>query len=305
MCGGTKVNAPAPDPNQQLLEQEQLKELQQQQDDIASFKPFVLQQYGLKDTNAATDAERASAKQDIAGLQKQLGDWQGKKNDPGYADAVSFLNNQITAKQAIATSQYDYTPEQKAKNDQLQALQDQALKIQTANNQRVQDALAGKIGPSDALTRQKNLDFQVLQKNQGDLGNEVVGDSLDNATAKTTSGQQALAALKSVYGGLQATETNNIINGAPQVSGAYQSIYMGGNPNAASTALSQTLGPLASLTPQFSSAYAPYMQNQQLRYGANSTNATNTTNMITGLMSAGIGGVSRYAGAKAGASAAA
>lgn len=293
MCGSNKQSAPPPDPNQMELEQEQLKVLKEQQDEIHGFQPFVLQQYGLQSASTGSKADDYKAKQgEIAGFQKYI---DSGINAGGVANSFADTNyyKQRIAKandelRSLETT-YEYTPDQIAKNNQLKAIQDQQLAVQTANNARIQDALAGKIGPSDALTRQKNLDFQTLMNDENNKGNEIMGDSLDNATAKTTSGQQALSALKTTYGALQSGEINNIINGAPAVSGMYQAQYMGGNPNAASLAMGGTLGPLGGISPQLSAAYQPYQYQQLLQSQANASNAGGPS-MLTGLLAGGASG---------------
>jgi len=286
MCGGsTSVSYPGPTPAEQQLEQLQLQQLQQQSADMESFKPFVLQQYGL-----VSNPNYSQSKVDQ--FDNQINAWKTSSNPTGTGaptdaqrqDAINQLE-QAKADYLKQNPVYQYTPEQQARNQQLQQIQDQALRLQKAQGERQAQAIAGTLPLSAALVNQMGLDFQKLKTDQSNNGNEIIGDSLDNAVAKSTSGQQALEALRTTYGTLASNEQNAAINEAA-LPGVYGSQY---------TAATQPGAPnpsMFALNPQsYSSAYQPYIAQQQGQFQANATNASNNQSfyntLLTGLLNGG------------------
>lgn len=182
---------------------------------------------------------------------------------------------------------YEYTPEQKARNTTLQQLADQSLDLQRRQGERQKQALDGTLPLSQQLIQQRDKDFAALKEDQGRNGNEILGDSIDGAVAKTTSGQQALESLKKTYGLLANNEQNAAINQAalPGVYGQqYQISSQNASPGAPNIAL-EALNPAG-----FSAAYQPYQARAALsqnnnQFNASASNSFNNS-LLTGLLSA-------------------
>lgn len=204
--------------------------------------------------------------------------------------------------QKNADGSYAYTPEQQAMNDAAKANASTALQLQQQSEERQKEAMAGTLPLSTQLEQQKQLDFNALKETQASNGNDIMGDTLDNAVAKTTSGQQALESMQKVYANAANTEMNNVIQGQAQNPAEYGSLYqstrIGSNPAAGGmNALASVYAPLGA---EFSSAYSPYVSSQQMQLQAGMTNASNNQSFQNTLLSGLLNGGARVAGAYAG-----
>lgn len=196
---------------------------------------------------------------------------------------------------------YAYTPEQQALNASAKANQGTALQLQTQSEARQKQAMDGTLPISAALQQAQDLSFKSLQEDQSKAGNAIIGDNLDNAVAKTTSGNQALQALRTTYANAKNTEMNNVIQNQSQNPASYGNLYMqsGGNANPGVGGAGYAANLYSSLTPMYNSAYQPYQAQQQGQFGADVNNANNTqsfyNSMLTGLLGAGGAALGRKA----------
>jgi hypothetical protein len=301
MGGGSDVSFPGPSQTEQDLMKEQLDTLRTTKQEIEGFKPFVLQQYGLQSAAAGSKAEDAKI------MQSSIDHWQRAldtgKLDNGYelneADK-NYYGQRLRQDQQTLTklnNTFEYTPEQQARNTQLKALQDQALELQKAQGDRQKLALQGKLPLSQQLIQQRDKDFSALKEDQLKAGNEIIGDSFDNAVAKTTSGQQALESLKKTYSLAADAETNAVINQA-QLPGVYASLYSGSSANANPGAPGSSY---AGLMPLYGQALQPYQMQRQGQFQADQFNANASNSfqntLLTGLLNGAAYAGGSYAGA--------
>jgi hypothetical protein len=146
--------------------------------------------------------------------------------DPNNGGLVK-INQQIAAyKSNTPQKRLDKTPERAALEKRFNSLQDAELSaleeqvnyynsdegkklldnqrknvasqsaLSAAQLQRQQDALDGKIGVSDVLSKQIQDQFNTFKEAQARNGNVIMGDSLDSAVAKGSSAQEALRAFQ-------------------------------------------------------------------------------------------------------------
>ncbi len=286
MSGGTTTTFPGPSAEETSLMREQLDLLKQQRQEIEDFKPFVLKQYGLENKDIQVENPVA------ANLRHRLTELQNEPTEVGKFgadDTVEGVQAKLAALPVMITKTVTQKTEaQLAKEEQLNKLQDQALKLQGLQQDRLEKALRGELPTSQALLQQKDKDFSVLKEDAGRNGNIILGDSLDNAVAKTTSGQQALESLKKTYALAQDAEQRGIISGEAALPGTYAGLYgasyQNGSPGAPQG------GSYSGLIPMYGQAMQPYQFNRSGQLSASSANATNRTNMITGLISTGVKG---------------
>lgn len=65
--------------------------------------------------------------------------------------------------------------------------------------ERQEKALKGDVPVSEFLGQKKTDDFRVFKENQARLGNEIIGDDPDTATANTTPGIQSLNSFRDTW----------------------------------------------------------------------------------------------------------
>ena len=65
--------------------------------------------------------------------------------------------------------------------------------------ERQEKALAGDVPVSEFLGQKKTDDFRIFKENQARLGNEIIGDDPDTATANTTPGIQSLNSFRDTW----------------------------------------------------------------------------------------------------------
>jgi len=75
--------------------------------------------------------------------------------------------------------------------------------------ERQEKALAGDVPVSEFLGQKKTDDFRVFKENQARLGNEIIGDDPDTATANTTPGIQSLNSFRDTWALTEEQERRN------------------------------------------------------------------------------------------------
>ena len=75
--------------------------------------------------------------------------------------------------------------------------------------ERQEKALAGGVPVSEFLGQKKTDDFRVFKENQARLGNEIIGDDPDTATANTTPGIQSLNSFRDTWALTEEQERRN------------------------------------------------------------------------------------------------
>ena len=156
-----------------------------EQGNLAQNQDLLKQFSGLYDANGNLDQTAVDAlKQRITGTQTQL----NQLNDTAYNQLIGSFNP-----------------------SQLETTSDQ-IGLQEA--QRLQDALAGNLDPSNAILNQEKKEFEKLKEAAGQRGIKLEGNDLYSATSQSTAGNQLLNDLRSNFAARRDTERQNIINQA-------------------------------------------------------------------------------------------
>jgi hypothetical protein len=178
-------------------------------------------------------------------------------------------------------------------------------KLSAAQLQRQQDALDGKIGTSDILSKQIKDQFNVFKEAQARNGNVIMGDDLDSAVAKGSAAQTALGVFQDNAKAAIQREKEAVIQGEGNITQSGLNLSSGltagalqfGGPGpftANSPAYTQATpgapqyAPLSGMT---ASAAQPYQfQNQlQFNYDQLAASRKKSGSGMSGLIGAGIG----------------
>lgn len=183
--------------------------------------------------------------------------------------------------------------------------------LSAAQLQRQQDALDGKIGTSDILSKQINDQFNTFKEAQARNGNVIMGDSLDSAVAKGSAATEALRAFQDNAKSAVQREREAIIQGEGGItqqglnlsSGLTAGSLQFGSPGAF-TSRSPVYNNAMPGTPQYggvsqmtASASQPYQFQNQLQFNydqlaaSRRTSGSGTSGLVGSLAGAGIGGL--------------
>ena len=156
-----------------------------EQGNLAQNQDLLKQFSGLYGADGKLDQAAVDAlKQRITGTQTQL----NQLNDAAYNQLIGSFNP-----------------------SQLETTSDQ-IGLQEA--QRLQDAIAGNLAPSNAIVNQEKKEFEKLKEAAGQRGIKLEGNDLYSATSQSTAGNQLLNDLRSNFAARRDTERQNIINQA-------------------------------------------------------------------------------------------
>lgn len=156
-----------------------------EQGNLAQNQDLLKQFSGLYGADGKLDQAAVDAlKQRITGTQTQL----NQLNDTAYQQLIGSFNP-----------------------SQLETTSDQ-IGLQEA--QRLQDAIAGNLDPSNAIINQEKKEFEKLKEAAGQRGIKLEGNDLYSATSQSTAGNQLLNDLRSNFAARRDTERQNIINQA-------------------------------------------------------------------------------------------
>lgn len=156
-----------------------------EQGNLAQNQDLLKQFSGLYGADGKLDQAAVDAlKQRITGTQTQL----NQLNDAAYNQLIGSFNP-----------------------SQLETTSDQ-IGLQEA--QRLQDAIAGNLDPSNAIINQEKKEFEKLKEAAGQRGIKLEGNDLYSATSQSTAGNQLLNDLRSNFAARRDTERQNIISQA-------------------------------------------------------------------------------------------
>ncbi len=156
-----------------------------EQGNLAQNQDLLKQFSGLYGADGNLDQAAVDAlKQRITGTQTQL----NQLNDSAYNQLIGSFNP-----------------------SQLETTSDQ-IGLQEA--QRLQDAIAGNLDPSNAIINQEKKEYEKLKEAAGQRGIKLEGNDLYSATSQSTAGNQLLNDLRSNFSARRDTERQNIISQA-------------------------------------------------------------------------------------------
>lgn len=177
--------------------------------------------------------------------------------DPVYDSSGNLIDATIN-QGAVDNLRADF-----AKNREIGLLQ----------SDRLEKALKGELPISAGTMERKAKEFSLLKESAARRGINIQGDSVDNATSDSTSGNEILGQFKRTYGLLEDAERRGEIANVSGVSLGGQTLGIASGasaygPMATGAGYGQASGLLGS-------AMQPFQFNRQLQYQADQQNAIN------------------------------